>query len=417
MLVLIFFLSVLSIFLSYDRNRRYWAEKLGLLLGLYAIYICFVLVSNSYVDDPLRNYYSSPDQLTFYTNSLGLSHHSMGFIFKDAFTSFWADESPLAYLYFAVLMKVARFLDADMLLFVKLNVAYLSALLSIVIYKGIRLFRPSGSIVLPIVVFALVSPMLQLSAQMIRDIHVALLYALAAYIVLNERLPFRLPSLIIICVMSYFFRKENGMFAMGFIAIQQYEHFRRSNIFMKLLIVVAILGVTAYMYAQVASMMTETQSGYSERAMAAASNDSFGVMLANLPFPLNCITTFALSQIVPFPCWRPFWGGPQPYDWLRITDRIIPFYWAPIMGCIILMFSRFWKKIDLKYRFLFLLSVLFLILLAISEINLRRQFAIYPLLFMMYIGLAPEYPCRYKLCRKYVFLSLVLLHAAYLVIK
>jgi len=413
-LIVIFLLATA---ITYHSNYRWWEEQMVLFLAVFAAYCLLTVVSHSYVANPYTDYFISSDQVTFYGYSAGLKNLPIDEIFRRSFSDYRFSEMPLIIFYFSLLMKWAQSLDvADLLLFVKINTAFLAALVPVYMYKMLRLYVEDEGIRWPLLAFALLCPIFFLSCQMMRDVHVTLVYTIGAYIVMNEEASRRLPKLLLLLVVAYFLRMENGLFFMLFIALQQYDEFRRRSPLGKMLMCAAFIALLAVLLVPTLDVMQHTQEGYAQRSQLAADAGSLGVAVQRLPFPLNSVGMFVLSQLLPFPIWKLSWAAAD-YGWLSIIERLMPFYWLPIVLALFVNMWKHWREIDIKLRLFFIVALLFNLMIALAEINLRRQLAVYPIFVVLMMLLHSQW--NFSMRRYWIdgFALLAVLHIAYIMIK
>lgn len=413
--ILIFIL--LALIISYDRRKRYFKEQLGLFAAVFCLYAVFAVLTNSYVENPMRDFFISSDQLFFYEEPYYLKNHAIKEIFKIAFTEYRYSELPLIIFYYSVLMEWAQALGVtDLLLFLKVNTAFIGSLIPIFLYKTIRIFNFKGHILLPILAFAIFSPLLYLSCQILRDIHITLLYTIGVYLIVNDKIRFRLFYLLIIFILVYYLRVENGLFFILFIALQQYNNFKKCNAMGKTLILGGLLVLFVLAVIPAIGVFTQTQQGYSERSLDAASAGSLGAKLMGLPFPISYLSIAVFGQFMPFPVWLPI-SESVPYAYLRIIECFQSFYWLPIIGGVIIVVYKYWKQIDPKWLMLVGMALLYIVIVTASELNVRRIFAVYPLLFCACMYLKKNFMLNVGRLRKQSIVLIVVLHLIYIIIK
>ena len=167
-------------------QRKLWATT-------FVCYVVFTIISDLYVGNPSSTYFISKDQMFFYDEAINLSGYDYADIFSICFLNFEYSEAKLAFVLFGTLAKLARSLGvADILLFLKFHVAFIASLIPVIAYKIILLKEPCiTKLHRKLFVFALLSPLLIYSCQLLRDIHVCLLFTIMFYVALYPKLPFR----------------------------------------------------------------------------------------------------------------------------------------------------------------------------------------------------------------------------------
>lgn len=412
-----FVIFVLAFLLVFNKRKRYFTEQIFLFCSIFFVYILFVLWSNSHIENPFRDFFINVDQIFFYRESFYLKNHPIKEIFKISFTDLRYSELPLIVFYYSVLMKWAQALGVtDLLLFLKVNSAFIGSLIPIFLYKIIRVFNVKGNICLPILAFAIFSPLLYLSCQIMRDVHVALLYTMGVYLVVNDKIRFRLFYLLIIFILVYYLRVENGLFFILFIALQQYDNFKKFDAVGKALMLGGLLALFVLAIIPAIGVFTQTQQGYSDRSLDAASTGSLGAKLLGLPFPINYLGMAAFGQIQPFPIWLPF-NDNTTYAYLMILECFQPIYWLPIIGGVVIGCYHYRRHLDPKWLMLVGIAVSYIIAVSASEMNVRRQFAVYPLLFCACMYMKKFFMLNIRRLRKQSIIILIVFHLAYWVIK
>lgn len=388
---------------------------------IYIIYALYAIITDCYVENPFTTFFISRDQMFFYKSAINVCDLSVIEIFRTCFSTFEYSELPLAIAWFGCLAKFANIIGVDnILLFEKLNVCFFASLIPIYIYKTI-LFRvkDSNRISRQIFYFAVFSPLLCLSAQLLRDIHVCFMYTLMAYVALKPVCRFRYVYLILLCYIAFSLRVENGLFAIIFFTIPLYQYYERSStstraILMILCVVGLVFSISAIL--KIKSIMDDTLDLYTTQSIAKASSDSLGVKLNYLPFPLNTISKTIFAQFLPFPLWLPFLSNDS-YNYLRIVECLTPFYWIPILWSIMLNINFIVKDRDRLVLLMIIISLLYLLLCSSGEFGTRRLLAIYPLIFISYIMLQNRSYISTFRTREYTIFLLLFLHIIYILIK
>ncbi len=357
----------------------------------------------------------------FYREAISLSDKTFDNIIRESFANYRYSELPLAIAWFASLARIANIFDiSDIMLFEKLNVAFIASLIPVFIYKTI-LFRVNDSCKISIQIFwfAVFSPLLCLSAQLLRDIHICFIYTLMAYVVLKPICKFRYIYLILLCCIAFNLRVENGLFAIIFFLIPLYQYYDRSSASTKKILM--FLGIIALVFSinlmlKIKSVMDDTLDLYTAQSISKASSDSLGVKLNYLPFPLNTISKTVFAQFLPFPLWLPFLSNDS-YNYLRIVECFVPFYWIPILWAILLNIKNIIKDKNWLILLVLVISLLYLLLCSSSEFGTRRLLAIYPFIYISYIILQDCLNISTVKTRKYTIFLILVLHIIYLLIK
>ena len=414
----IFIFILLAFIVSYDRRKRYFQEQLGLFAAVFCIYSVFTVWSDSYVENPLIDFFVSSDQLFFYRSAIDLSYNSAGDVIREAFTAFQYSETPLSIALFALLTKFAAFLDVgDVLLFLKFHVAFLASLIPLFIYKIVRLKdRSVPYLWQKIFVFSIISPILIYSGQLLRDIHVGLLFLIMTYVALKPKQILRYPILLLLMVATYYLRMESGLFSVVIIGIPLYKTFRTGNIMQKTIILSMLLVFCFFAVFSIYDMMTSTITRYAERSAEMASESSLGNKLNALPTPIGVLAKAAFSQLMPFPIWLRLTTGFD-YAYLYSLECLYPFYWVSIWMALLYAWKKYHQFWDKEILACFYIGILYIILNSAGEFNVRRIMAVYPMILICYILLKSQFNVRKKLMNKLSFALLFMLHIVYVLIK
>ena len=418
MFLFIILYLIIAILITKNKSYRLQKEQRILWLSSFVLFFIYTLISHSYVANPFTSYFINSDQITFYTQASTLSSLSYRQIVERCFTEFEYGDASGAFALFAILFKIGKALgETDILLFLKSHIVFLSSLIPVVIYKIVIAFNSNiRNLHKHILLFAIFSPIFMLSAQLMRDIHICLLYTILAYVAIRPKFPLRVLVMLIIIAIIYTFRIENGMFATAFFAIPAYSLYKKGGILGKMMIVVIAIALIATIASAVFETMTQTLSGYTERSLEEASAGSLGAKLENLPFPINVIGKTIFAQLLPFPVWV-YMTYNTSYTWLRIVECFTPIYWIPIVLSTFVWWWKYRKKWDSKILLLFYIGVLYLLVCSASEFNTRRLFAAYPLIFIAYIAVKDSLRLDTSKIRAVSYAMLIFLHFVYLAIK
>lgn len=418
MLLFIIIYFIIAIIATKNKSYRLQKEQRVLWLSSFVLFFIYTLVSHSYVGNPFTSYFVNRDQMTFYSQASTLSSLDYWQIIGRSFSEFEYGDAAGAFSLFAILFKIGKALgETDILLFLKSHVVFLSSLIPVMIYKIVIAFNSNiRNLHKQILLFAIFSPVFMLSAQLMRDIHICLLYTILAYVAIRPKFPLRILVMLIITAITYTFRIENGMFATIFFAIPAYSQYKKGGILGKMMIlVIAILLIISFA-SIVIDTMNDTLTRFTENSLEEASADSLGAKLENLPFPINVIGKTLFAQLLPFPIWV-YMTDHTPYTWLRIVECFTPLYWVPIVLSTFLWWWKYRKKWDSKILLLFYIGILYLLVCSASEFNTRRLLAAYPLIFITYIVVKNSLRLDTSKIRAVTYAMLIFLHFVYLAIK
>lgn len=418
MFLFIILYLIIAILITKNKSYRLQKEQRILWLSSFVLFFIYTLISHSYVANPFTSYFINSDQITFYTQASTLSSLSYRQIVERCFTEFEYSDASGTFALFAILFKIGKALgETDILLFLKSHVVFLSSLIPVMIYKIIIAFNSNiRNLHKQILLFAIFSPIFILSAQLMRDIHICFLFTILAYVAIRPKFPLRVLVMLIIIVIIYTFRIENGMFATIFFAIPAYSQYKKGGILGKMMIVIIAIALFASIASAIFETMTNTLTGYTERNLEEASAGSLGAKLDNLPFPLNSISKTAFAQLLPFPVWLRM-TEPVPYIWLMVVECFTPLFWIPIILSTFVWWWKYRKKWDYRILLFFYISILYLLVCTTGEINTRRLLAVYPLIFITYIVVKNSLRLEMSKIRAVSYAMLIFLHFVYLAIK
>ena len=411
---------LVGLLLTMNKSNKIRVEQQMLWIITFFILTLFTLVSDSYIKDPFTQYFIQRDQMLYYRYAVDLSEFTWSEIFKRCFTYFEYSGSPGAFYLFAAIVKIGKSMGiTDLLLLLKSTVVFISSFIPVFIYKIVRIFNPSitnlSRQILPFVIF---SPMLVMASQLMRDIHISLLFTILIYVSIKPNMKLRIIAMFIIVMVIFTFRIENGMFAALFFSIPIYKRFTCGSIFEKTILIIISLVIVASLAGSVLVTMNETVSLYTERSLAAASTDSLGAKLQALPIPFNYIAKTLFAQLLPFPIWLPLIDSiGEEYTYLRVVECFNPLFWIPILVYLFIIFCKYSSSWDKIIKLLFYISLLYAVVCSMSEFGTRRLFAVYPIIFAIFLILKAQLNVSMKGYRIFSYIMLIGLHLIYLVIK
>lgn len=418
-MIFLFLIFILLAIIITRTPNSYHTQNLRILwLSSFCIYSLYTIISHSYIENPTTTYFISSDQITFYTAAIDLSKYPIRQIFSICFSEFSYSGSPLAFALFGTLAKIGQILgETDILLFLKFHVVFLASLIPIFIYKIMLIYNQHIlNLHKQLFTFAIVSPLLIHSCQLLRDIHICLLFTIMFYIALRPNQPLRYLWLIFLMVITYTFRVENGLFSAAIIAIPLYRTYRTGGYIRKTFILAIFCIFCVFAMFSIFEIMNNTITGYAERSSDVASLSSLGNKLNLLPTPLAEFAKAGFSQLLPFPIWLPFNGG-ENYAYIRFIECFFPFYWTPIWLSIFYCwwkYRKYWNKDILAILYI---SLLFLILNSAGEFNTRRLMAVYPMLFICFLTLQQQFKLKKQKMNKISVVLLIIFHIIYILIK
>lgn len=418
MIFLLLLCVIIAFSLTKEGNIIHTHKQRILWISTFLLYILYTIITHSYVENPSTTYFISIDQTTFYNTAIDLSKYNISQIFHICFSEFSYSDCPSAWALFGTLARIGRTLgETDILLFLKFHVAFLASLIPIFIYKIMLIYNQHiPNLHKKLLIFAVVSPLLIHSCQLLRDIHICLLFTIMVYIALRPNQPLRYLWLILLMAITYTFRIENGLFSATIIAIPLYRTYRKGGYIKKAFILSIFCIFCFFAMFSILNVMNRTISGYAELTSEAASTSSLGNKLNLLPTPLAEFAKAGFSQLMPFPIWVRLTETAN-YTYLRIVECLFPFYWIPIWLSLFYGWWKYRKYWDKDLLAIFYISILYLVLNSAGEFNTRRLMAVYPMLLICFLTLQQQFNLRKQKMNKFSAVLLIFLHIAYSVIK
>lgn len=420
MAVIILLELLIGLLLTINRVKFIEREQRVIWLSSFLIFTVYTIISDSYIKDPLSQYFISQDQITFYRYANELSILNWREVVIQCFSANDYSGSPGAFLLFATIVKIGKSIGIiDILLLLKSSVNFIASFIPIIIYKIIRIFIPSSNnLFKQIMLFVIFSPLFVLSSQLLRDIHISFLFLLLAYIAIKPVIKLRFFLMIVITIIIFTFRVESGLFAWVFFCIPIYNRYKKGNLIEKFALFVMSLFVVLTLAGSILLTMNDTLGAYTQRSLDAADVDSLGAKLQALPVPFNYIAKTLFAQLLPFPIWLPLiQSAGEGYSYLRIVECFTPLFWIPVLLALCLCFIRKHKQWNINIKLLFYISIIYLFLCSMSEFNVRRLFAVYPIIYCVYIIVKSKFNIRALKYAGSSYLMLFILHLIYMIIK
>lgn len=290
----------------------------------------------------------------------------------------------------AQIARLSELFGTHTFLVQKEAVTLIASLIPAMMYSLSRLYFNERTSVIVAILYGFFSFVPYLSSMLLRDVHIALMYIITFYIIL-ERFSFvNIIILVLISIASYYFREQTGIFMVGFTVVYFFNFIHKTitNNTIRLLIYLAgLAGIAGIVFTNQYIMMTfqQTFQSSAEHSSSQASSGSLGAKIAKLPFGLNVVALLGFSQIQPFPPSLIFISKKGMFHFTYLLAGVSWFFgWGFLLYG---LFKRkiLFKKIDLKLGVMFLFSIIYLSLIAVMEFNQRRQMAVYPILYLVMV--------------------------------
>lgn len=234
--------------------------------------------------------------------------------------------------------------------------------------------------------FGLFSYLFLTSVVYSRDLHVAFFYTLAGYYCISPRKHrFIYLKFVIIALICFGLRPENGMFAIVFPIYYAFRNTKPSGkLILGGLVILCILLAAGFV-----DSFINVKDGYNARTAKMAVGGLYS-MFNSLPVPLNIIFNSIYSFIMPFPLIM--YTLDRHIGVFGLFSLVMPFINVVAM-CTIYVYARKHKK-DYRLLYFFLVIIVYTVMCCSVEPNVRRAFAIIPTLFMLFAATQPKIPSR-----------------------
>lgn len=315
------------------------------------------------------------------------------------------------------------FLKITSVLFGALSVVYIYYLLKIFVKN-----KDNKTLFYGASIFGLLPYMLLYSSVLLRDVIVLFftIYSLVhiLYFIKNNNLS--ILHVFFSIIILYFLRAPNSLFVVVMLIslllfskrnkiIESSYKIIKSNLFIKIITLLIFLFLAYISYTEFFLKAISTLTFYSDRSLNTSALDSLGAKLFLLPFPLDIISRSIFSQIVPFPIWKQVLDNP-----IRIIDMLGGIIWFSISvtALITIFFKRYRCILPKELILLYFFAILYIMLVSSGEANPRRLMALYPIIYVVSFISFVNFSSNLK--KKYLFLLsifFIVLHIIYLFIK
>lgn len=351
----------------------------------YAIYGAYLLLSQWLVVDsiPPYGYFVHSDAYgSFYLPTVDLiKETTWANLLKNTLLNSYFGNYPLAETWFTAWGLIAKQLDVDasnLRIFLRLqNLIFSSGILAIIAQYLFELHIKKVKIFQYCCVFGFCSYLLLTSSVFSRDLHVAFFYTLIAYYTLSpNRHPIVYIKLILLIIITFGLRPQNGMFTCLFLIfyiLRNKKMGRKTIVFLALF--AALIIISGFL--DVAISTGEFLQSRSDEVNQGGLYSIF----AHLPFPFNSIFFMVYSFIAPIPFI--FYLLNEHCGFLTLTSVVMPFL-NGLMAVVVIFYVRKNPQ-NRAYVRMAALILLYIVMCTNIEANTRRTFAVYPLLYMLFV--------------------------------
>jgi len=388
--IAIFSLTTGVLFIFFIYSSVEYRNAIYIFILFYLIYLSYT----SLVHYGLLNFYDVPnivpDEHYFYRSSNdAYIKIKEGYSFLQMF-EMRIYKDTIGVIYFnGLVATLANLYGENSILIQKMSVVFIASLIPMVMYGISRLHFSEKVSITVALVYGLFSFIPYHAGILLRDIHIALMFILTMYIILQKFSFSNLFILFFVVMASYFLRPQTGIFMMGFLSIYIFifikkvvlnKYIEYSIYFLFIAIILVILLNSPLM-----DMFTQIEESSAQRGASKTSSGSLGAIISKLPFGLNVIAQFAFSQIQPFPPAWIFKGSNRGFFelWYLVAAISWFFGWGFLIYGLIV--KKIFKNKNLKIKLMFYLSLIYLLLIAIIEFNQRRQMAVYPIVYLLMV--------------------------------
>ena len=400
----------LLLFLSVGTGICFWLTKdkkqdtQNLLKLFYAVFCAYVLFSFvGYLDfKAINGFFLFVDQTHFYEIGDALSKkNSISQIFYDCFVLRIHEENEAAYFVFGLIGFMANtYFDGNNVFLQSLHISFLAMLLNLFLYKTLICYTYRTQALRYTLLFAFFSPLFFYSPWILRDVHIAFLYAVGIYLMHTRFSINRLLLFIPLIIITFEFRLEMGLFyivmPLHYIYFRGKQHKHYKLLFTSLIFIgIGVLGLALnFLLNSLSSALDSfaSYSNYTEENLG----DGLGAMLYELPIGLKQIAITLFSQITPFPAWGKFLDATTIYEFvIAFSEFCGAIFWSYLFLFMCFSFTNKKVRKNLSKENIAILLIAFVFIIGnSSEMNTRRILCIYPLIYIVYINIRQWLPSK-----------------------
>lgn len=238
----------------------------------------------------------------------------------------------------------------------------------------------------------------------VRDIFVALSTTFFFFNLINKKNRFNFLWIIVSILCTYFLRVENAFFLVGvYLLYLFYYNIKFFNLQRILVMIILIVMLSSIFVAYNDFIINNTykkiiayQNSYMKMAQNNTNENSIGMKVARLPFPVNYIGRFGMGIIGSFP---PTHGLTSPFIRKKNIDGFYyinpklsfsigrfmkflgPIIWYFMLPFIFIGLFLFKKRNEMDINFINYMSILYIFLISTITVETGRIIPVYPILF------------------------------------
>lgn len=360
----------------------------------FFIYLGYMLLTKLlYIENPFSNYFYVSDPASFYQRIYDLSQNSVykGVGLLDITDRAVLDHGTAIYFLGWLIGRLSYFIGGiNSPVIHNLVVVGCMSMINVFMYNTSRYFFDETKSKIIALSYGLFSYSLIYSSVLLRDQHVALLLVIGFYIILGTFSLKKLILLLILATITFTFRPTHGVFYILLIIFYLYVPLKKFRFLMiTFSILVFFIFINFGLKSEYKNSLIDRSQTYSEfHDQRASSAGGAAKLYETLPKYLHPFTRMIQSQINPFSLLRISKAinddGSIQYQYLSYTASIGDFLWFVIWFILLYgLFIKFVRKhIPNNLFFVFLISILLIILAGFSSYDNRRLLGVYPIIYL-----------------------------------
>lgn len=362
----------------------------GLFYGIYGVLA--VLSQIELIHDPFTDYFIHNDacdsffsQVVSQRSELRWDNLVEGTLLNPRFSDY-----PLPMFVFAILSKITNGLDLyNLRFFLRIHIFMMSAIIPALLADlQFRHDILNRKVIKRTIIFGIVSYLYITSTVFTRDIYVCFFYTWIFYEILHPKqtkMPLKFIVLFLLCFGS---RPENGLFSLVFI-FSYYIYNKRDKVNPSVLVVGLLMVGFVFNYLHDALFeAVDTVSRYQTANLHNNSGGLWGKVNA-LPFPLNYLGMGSYLILMPLPFDMYILGKGNSF--LTMPYILSPYLMALIFGVTLWYVFNNHKK-NKKYALFIIVAIISFLFISQASPDIRRSFAVIPGLYMLYCLIADGVP-------------------------
>lgn len=385
----LFFYST-GLFLS--RKSQIGSSIYSLFFLIYSVFGTSVYIYGIFYD---LDFVHASDQITFYLQSEDHGQlDSYWILVKKSIEMVLVNWNGGSALTFGTISYFAnQFLDGNHFLLHIFSICLASSLSLFYLFKTLTLYFNLSKSVKYTIIFGVFSYLFYYSGFLLRDVFIALFYMIAIYLYHENKLNYKtIIKFGLLALITYSFRNENGLFLFLFLFFYIFnsQSSLKRNFLLTTIILFLIYSSSILFLVYENSIETfEIYNEFSNKRIDNLGSDSLITKLDKLPTGIKEISMIGFKLMYPFPFWDFF--NFKIGDIIFINISLAGIFSYYINGFIIITIIFFRKHFKIKKSLIYLIIIAYsLILLNLSNLDTRRIFYVYPILFIFFLVLSSQ---------------------------